>query len=70
MIILDGTGIKGLMSQSTPGFRLLLNEQEIEYDLLDGNGVFCKSKSLADVEGDDELDQSYLEGFEDLIKKK
>ena len=59
------------MSQSTPGFRLLLNEQEIEYDLLDGNGVFCKSKSFADLgEGENELDQSYLEGFEDLIKKK
>jgi hypothetical protein len=63
--------MKGLMSQSSPGFRLLLNEEEIEYDLLDGNGVFCKASLLANAgEGADDLDQSYLEGFEDLIKKQ
>ncbi len=52
------------MSRSTPGFRLILKEQEIEYSLLDGNGVYLETDIVcAD-------DHEILEGFEDLIKKR
>ena len=56
--------MKGYMSRSTPGFRLILKEEEIEYELLEGNGVF--------LENQDKLEEDHegLEEFEDLLKKR
>lgn len=54
------------MSTSTPGFRMLLNEQEIEYEMVDGNGFHISELSAPDSE----LNSLDLDGFEGLIPKR